>query len=71
MPQDVYDVAPEILRHRLLLTYDALADSVQVDDVLARVLATIPAPRVAPHQDESAYTAPGPQVPAPPLEATA
>ena len=25
-PQDVFDVAPEILRHRLILTYDALAE---------------------------------------------
>src|SRR5438309_11174048 len=25
VPQDVYDVVPEVLRHRLLLTYDALA----------------------------------------------
>ncbi len=29
VPQDVYDVAPEVLRHRLLLTYDALADGRQ------------------------------------------
>ncbi|MDQ6615560.1 MAG: MoxR family ATPase [Actinomycetota bacterium] len=52
VPQDVYDVAPEILRHRLLLTYDGLAAGLQVDAVVARVLATIQAPRVAPHQDE-------------------
>ncbi len=52
VPQDIHDVAPEILRHRLLLTYDALADDVKVDDVVDRVLATVQAPRVAPHQDE-------------------
>jgi MoxR-like ATPase len=53
-PQDVYDIAPEVLRHRLLLSYDALAKDVQVDDVIARVLSAVQAPRVAPHQDESA-----------------
>ena len=29
VPQDIYDVAPEVLRHRVLLTYDALADGVK------------------------------------------
>jgi MoxR-like ATPase len=53
VPQDIYDVAPEVLRHRLLLTYDGLAAGLQVDAVIARVLGVIPAPRVAPHQDEA------------------
>ena len=51
VPQDVFDVGPEILRHRLLLTYDALAEGVSVDHVVSTVLATVEAPRVAPHQD--------------------
>jgi len=51
VPQDIFDVTPEILRHRLLLSYDALAEGTRVDDIIARVLATVPAPRVAPHQD--------------------
>ncbi len=51
VPQDIYDVAPEVLRHRLLLTYDALAEGVNVEDIINRLLATITAPRVAPHQD--------------------
>ena len=29
VPQDVFDLAPDVLRHRLVLTYDALADGVQ------------------------------------------
>ncbi|GAC1317502.1 MAG: MoxR family ATPase [Acidimicrobiales bacterium] len=52
VPQDIFDVAPEVLRHRLLLTYDALADGVDIDEVVSRLLATVEAPRVAPHQDE-------------------
>ena len=49
-PQDVFDVAPEILRHRMLLSYEALAQDVDVEQVLARVLSTVPAPRVSPAQ---------------------
>ena len=39
VPQDVFDVAPEVLRHRVTLTYDALAEGVQADDVIRAVLA--------------------------------
>ncbi len=31
LPQDVYDVAPEVLRHRIVLSYEALADGVGAD----------------------------------------
>ncbi len=51
LPQDVFDVAPEILRHRLVLSYEALAQGLHVDQITARILSTIPAPRVAPSQD--------------------
>ena len=54
VPQDVYDVAPEVLRHRVQLTYDAIAQEVTPDDVVRKVLAGVPAPRVAPHQDARA-----------------
>jgi len=47
-PQDVFDLAPEILRHRLLLTYDALARDITTDHVIQRVLATVPAAWVSP-----------------------
>ena len=42
-PQDVFEVAPEILRHRLVLTYDALAREVSVEHVLQRLMSTVPA----------------------------
>ena len=58
LPQDVFDVAPDILRHRLVLSYEALARDVVVDDVLGRILSTVPAPRVAPSQDPTAHHAP-------------
>jgi MoxR-like ATPase len=56
LPQDVFDVAPEVMRHRLLLTYDALADGVTTEHLLARLLGTVPAPRVAPSQDADGRT---------------
>ena len=54
LPQDIFDVAPDIMRHRLVLTYEALARDITADHVLARVLSTIPAPRIAPSQDATA-----------------
>jgi MoxR-like ATPase len=51
LPQDVHDVAPDILRHRLVLSYDALADDVPADQIIGRVMATIPPPTVAPRQN--------------------
>ena len=45
IPQDVYDVAYDVLNHRLVLSYDALADGVTVDHVLVRLLSTVWAPR--------------------------
>jgi MoxR-like ATPase len=58
LPQDVFDVAPDVLRHRLVLSYEALAEGIDADAVLARVLSTVPAPRVVPAQDPSAAARP-------------
>jgi len=57
LPQDVFDVASEVLRHRLVLSYEALADGVTPDDIVGRVIATVVAPRVAPSQDRTAVIA--------------
>ncbi len=51
LPQDVVDVAPDVLRHRLVLSYEALADGTSVEDLMTKLLATVPAPRLAPSQD--------------------
>ena len=51
VPQDVFDVAPEVLRHRITLTYDALAEGVTPDDLLRTILSTVQAPRIAPATD--------------------
>jgi MoxR-like ATPase len=47
LPQDVVDVVPDVLRHRLVLSYDALADGVPIDHIIARVLQTVPLPQVS------------------------
>ncbi|MFD4292452.1 AAA family ATPase [Rhodococcus sp. NPDC058505] len=47
IPQDILDVVPDVLRHRLVLSYDALADEVSPDDVITRVLQTVGLPQVA------------------------
>jgi MoxR-like ATPase len=39
--EDVADLAKDVLRHRLVLTYDALGDGVAADDVLDRILAAV------------------------------
>jgi MoxR-like ATPase len=61
VPQDVFDVAPEVLRHRVMLSYEALADGVTADDVVGQVLAAVPAPTVTP-REEAAHPV---QTPAP------
>ena len=52
-PQDVFDLAPEVLRHRLLLTYDALARDITTDHVVQRILATVPATWVSPKPNDA------------------
>ncbi len=63
LPQDLLDIAPDILRHRLVLSYDALADDIPADHVVARIMASVPMPSVASRQGAGAQAA-GPQGPA-------
>ena len=48
VPQDIFDVAPEVLRHRITLTYDALADGITTDHVLNEILSRVQAPQISP-----------------------
>jgi MoxR-like ATPase len=41
--EDVRDLAFDVLRHRLVLSYDALSDGVTADDILTRILDTLSA----------------------------
>jgi MoxR-like ATPase len=42
--QDIRDLTPDLLRHRLVLSYDALSDGVTADELIEQVLATVPEP---------------------------
>ena len=44
LPQDVRDVALDVMRHRLVLSYEALSDNVQGDDILNRLMEAVPMP---------------------------
>ena len=57
VPQDVFDVAPDVLRHRLVLSYEALAEEMDVEQVINRILSTIPAPMVSPTTQDPARLA--------------
>jgi MoxR-like ATPase len=44
VPEDVKEMAPDILRHRLILTYEAEAEEITTDDVIQKILAGIEVP---------------------------
>jgi MoxR-like ATPase len=47
LPQDVRDLALDVIRHRLVLSYEALADNVSADDVLNQLMPGVPLPEVS------------------------
>ncbi len=51
---DITDLAADVLRHRLVLSYDALGDGVSADDILERILATVVVPEAPTLGDEPA-----------------
>jgi MoxR-like ATPase len=44
LPEDVTDMAPDVIRHRLVLTYEALAEGITPDEIIRRVMQQVPAP---------------------------
>jgi len=48
LPADVRELARDVLRHRVVLSYEALADDVSPDDLLDPVVASVPLPEVDP-----------------------
>jgi MoxR-like ATPase len=44
LPQDVIDLVPDVFRHRLVLTYEALAEAITADELIHRFLRKVPAP---------------------------
>jgi MoxR-like ATPase len=50
LPQDVLDLAVDVLAHRMVLSYDAVADGVPAAHAVRRILQSVPLPQVAPRQ---------------------
>ena len=44
LPEDMTDLAADVLRHRITLSYEALSEGLDADVLIARILATMPAP---------------------------
>ncbi len=44
IPEDVKDIAPDVLRHRIVPTYEAEAEEISSDDLVARILERVPVP---------------------------
>ncbi|HMC53518.1 MAG TPA: MoxR family ATPase, partial [Acidimicrobiales bacterium] len=63
LPQDVTDCYLDVCRHRLVLSYEALADDVAPEALLAHVLERVRPPRVVPRQDGVVSAASRPAAP--------
>ena len=48
---DIRDLALDVLRHRIVLSYDGLSEGVIVDELLERVLGAVPRPESEPHAE--------------------
>ena len=46
LPEDVVDIALDVLRHRIVLSFEALSDDVDSDQLLATIIDRIPVPVV-------------------------
>ncbi|MGW3731224.1 AAA family ATPase, partial [Streptomyces sp. NPDC000851] len=50
LPDDMRDLAHEVIAHRLVLSFDALADGITADEIVDEVLAAVEQPRISPRQ---------------------
>lgn len=53
LPQDVLDMALDVMRHRVVLSYEALSDNITSDTILEKILDRIPIPVVPLHEHAS------------------
>jgi MoxR-like ATPase len=44
LPEDLTDLVPDVMRHRIVLSYEALAENVNADELVRRVMAKVPVP---------------------------
>jgi MoxR-like ATPase len=50
LPADVTDLAVDVLAHRLVLSFDAVADGIAAETIVRRLVEVVPAPVIAPYQ---------------------
>jgi MoxR-like ATPase len=50
LPQELIDMALDVMRHRLVLSYEALSDDITADDILTRVMSALPVPEPSLHR---------------------
>jgi MoxR-like ATPase len=46
LPQDIAELAPDVLRHRLVLSYEGIANGTSIDAIIAAILQRFPPPRI-------------------------
>jgi MoxR-like ATPase len=56
LPQDVLDMALDVMRHRIVLSYEALSDNVTGDIILTKILDRIPIPVVPLHEHTNIHS---------------
>ena len=44
LPEDVIDIAPDVMRHRIIVSYEALSEGTTSDDIVRQILKAVPAP---------------------------
>ena len=44
LPEDMSDLVPDVLRHRLVLSYEALSEGLSADQIVLRIMAKVPPP---------------------------
>jgi MoxR-like ATPase len=44
LPEDMSDLVPDVLRHRLVLSYEALSEGLSADALVAKIMSKVPAP---------------------------
>jgi MoxR-like ATPase len=46
IPSDVVELAADVLRHRLVLSYAGLAEGITPDSIISRIVGVVPTPRL-------------------------
>ena len=52
LPEDVRELAPDVLSHRLVLSFDAVAEGVTAESLVRRLVEAVPPPRIVPNPAE-------------------